>query len=110
MPAEAFSAGIPPLRKLGVLLFLLCLFALALAGGTLYLLFHDLPLIQQAISETLAQTMKELQDALYADGREGIVIVLQAMDAAGKDSTIKHVTAPPFPSPLPGRMQAPPLR
>lgn len=33
----------------------------------------------------------ELQDALYADGREGIVIVLQAMDAAGKDSTIKHV-------------------
>jgi len=49
MPAEAFSAGIPPLRKLGVLLFLLCLFALALAGGTLYLLFHDLPLIQQAI-------------------------------------------------------------
>ena len=34
---------------------------------------------------------KELQDALYADGREGIVIVLQAMDAAGKDSTIKHV-------------------
>lgn len=36
--------------------------ALALAGGTFYLLFHDLPLIQQAISETLAQTMKELQE------------------------------------------------
>lgn len=35
--------------------------------------------------------MKDLQDALYADGREGIVLVLQAMDAAGKDSTIKHV-------------------
>ena len=33
----------------------------------------------------------QLQDALYAEGREGIVIVLQAMDAAGKDSTIKHV-------------------
>ena len=62
MPAEAFSAGIPPLRKLGILLFLLCLFALALAGGTLYVLFHDLPLIQQAISEMLAQTMKDLQD------------------------------------------------
>ena len=62
MPAEPFSAGIPPLRKLGVLLFLLCLFALTLAGGTFYLLFHDLPLIQQAISETLAQTMKELQE------------------------------------------------
>ncbi|MEG0896681.1 MAG: polyphosphate kinase 2 family protein [Ruthenibacterium sp.] len=35
--------------------------------------------------------MQELQGKLYADGQEGIVIVLQAMDAAGKDSTIKHV-------------------
>ena len=35
--------------------------------------------------------MQELQDRLYADGREGVIIVLQAMDAAGKDSTIKHV-------------------
>ncbi len=34
-----------------------------------------------------------LQEKLYADGREGLVIVLQAMDAAGKDSTIKHVMA-----------------
>ena len=37
------------------------------------------------------QLMSELQEKLYADGREGIVIMLQAMDAAGKDSTIKHV-------------------
>lgn len=35
--------------------------------------------------------MGELQDRLYADGREGLVILIQAMDAAGKDSTIKHV-------------------
>ena len=35
--------------------------------------------------------MEALQDALYADGREGLVILLQALDAAGKDSTIKHV-------------------
>ena len=47
--------------------------------------------------EILAKTkenlvkMQELQDRLYADGREGLIIVLQAMDAAGKDSTIKHV-------------------
>lgn len=33
----------------------------------------------------------ELQDKLYADGKEGLVILLQAMDAAGKDSTIRHV-------------------
>lgn len=33
----------------------------------------------------------ELQEKLYADSRESVVLVLQAMDAAGKDSTIKHV-------------------
>lgn len=32
-----------------------------------------------------------LQDKLYADGREGLILVLQAIDAAGKDSTVKHV-------------------
>lgn len=32
-----------------------------------------------------------LQDKLYAQGSEGVVVLLQAMDAAGKDSTIKHV-------------------
>ena len=47
--------------------------------------------------EILAKTAKlqeeiaSLQDAFYADGREGLVIVLQAMDAAGKDSTVRHV-------------------
>lgn len=37
------------------------------------------------------QEMASLQDALYADGREGLIFVLQALDAAGKDSTVKHV-------------------
>lgn len=32
-----------------------------------------------------------LQDKLYAEGREGLLVVFQAMDAAGKDSTIKRV-------------------
>ena len=32
-----------------------------------------------------------LQDKLYAQGDEGVLIALQAMDAAGKDSTIKKV-------------------
>lgn len=62
MTEDPPPAGLPPLRKTGVLLFLLCLFALALAGGTLYLVFHDLPLIQQAIAETVAQSVKELQE------------------------------------------------
>ncbi len=35
--------------------------------------------------------MAELQNAFYADGRQGLVIVLQALDAAGKDSTVRHV-------------------
>ncbi|MCK9169514.1 MAG: polyphosphate kinase 2 family protein [Treponema sp.] len=33
----------------------------------------------------------ELQEKLYADTKESVLIVLQALDAAGKDSTIKHV-------------------
>lgn len=33
----------------------------------------------------------ELQERLYAEGKEGVILVLQAIDAAGKDSTIKHV-------------------
>lgn len=37
------------------------------------------------------ERIAKLQERLYADGREGLIIALQAMDAAGKDSTIKHV-------------------
>ena len=32
-----------------------------------------------------------LQDRLYAEARESVIVILQAMDAAGKDSTIRHV-------------------
>jgi PPK2 family polyphosphate:nucleotide phosphotransferase len=35
--------------------------------------------------------LAEYQDRLYAQGTHGLVVVLQAMDAAGKDGTIKHV-------------------
>jgi PPK2 family polyphosphate:nucleotide phosphotransferase len=35
--------------------------------------------------------LAEAQDLLYADSRYSLLIVLQAMDAAGKDGTIKHV-------------------
>jgi PPK2 family polyphosphate:nucleotide phosphotransferase len=35
--------------------------------------------------------LAEAQDLLYADNRYSVLIVLQAMDAAGKDGTIKHV-------------------
>lgn len=53
----------------------------------------DKALKEEYAEKTVANTLRmaELQERLYADGREGVVIMLQAMDAAGKDSTIKHV-------------------
>ena len=37
--------------------------------------------------------LSELQQKLYAQQRSSLLIVFQGMDAAGKDSTIKHVTS-----------------
>lgn len=37
------------------------------------------------------QLLAEYQDRLYAQNTHALLIVLQAMDAAGKDGTIKHV-------------------
>jgi len=38
------------------------------------------------------QKIIKLQDILYAEQKQSLLVVLQAMDAAGKDSTIKYVT------------------
>ncbi|NOY75946.1 MAG: polyphosphate kinase 2 family protein [Kiritimatiellaeota bacterium] len=38
--------------------------------------------------------LTELQYKLYAESKQSLLIVLQAMDAAGKDGTINHVMAP----------------
>jgi PPK2 family polyphosphate:nucleotide phosphotransferase len=37
------------------------------------------------------ETMSELQNLLYASNRYAVLLIFQAMDAAGKDSAIKHV-------------------
>jgi len=37
------------------------------------------------------ERLAELQERLYAEGRRALLVVLQAMDAAGKDGTIAHV-------------------
>jgi PPK2 family polyphosphate:nucleotide phosphotransferase len=37
------------------------------------------------------EALARLQDVLYAQNIYGVLIIFQAMDAAGKDSTIKHV-------------------
>ena len=34
---------------------------------------------------------RALQDKLYAEGKNGILIIFQAMDAAGKDGAVRHV-------------------
>lgn len=42
------------------------------------------------LEKNIAQ-IGELQDVLYAEDRRSLLIVIQAMDAAGKDSVIEHV-------------------
>ena len=37
------------------------------------------------------KALSELQEKLYAQDRWGVLLIFQAMDAAGKDSAIKHV-------------------
>ena len=37
------------------------------------------------------EAMGELQELLYAHNRYALLVIFQAMDAAGKDSAIKHV-------------------
>ena len=37
------------------------------------------------------ERMDKLQYLLYADGQQSLLVVLQALDAAGKDGTIRHV-------------------
>ena len=59
-------------------------------GDTGDLKAEDKPRAQEAL-ETGVQAMAELQDVLYAQDRWSVLLIFQAMDAAGKDGTIKHV-------------------
>jgi PPK2 family polyphosphate:nucleotide phosphotransferase len=50
--------------------------------------------VKRAAEEILAEATKKLgeaQDVLYADNRYALLVIFQAMDAAGKDGTIKNV-------------------
>jgi PPK2 family polyphosphate:nucleotide phosphotransferase len=57
----------------------------------------DIPRLYRSEEEAaamLARQVKrtsELQDVLYADDRHALLLIFQAMDAAGKDGAIKHV-------------------
>jgi PPK2 family polyphosphate:nucleotide phosphotransferase len=45
----------------------------------------------QALLTVEKEKLRNLQEKLYADGSKSLLVILQAMDAAGKDSLIEHV-------------------
>ncbi len=57
---------------------------------TLSFTSEDKPRSKEALAMGV-QTLSELQDKLYAQDRWAVLLIFQAMDAAGKDGTIKHV-------------------
>src|SRR3954447_12098769 len=50
----------------------------------------DKPRAKEALQSGVS-ALAELQDVLYAQDRWSLLLIFQAMDAAGKDGTIKHV-------------------
>jgi PPK2 family polyphosphate:nucleotide phosphotransferase len=50
----------------------------------------DIEKVKSALTDGVAR-LEQLQQGLYADGRWAVLIVLQGMDAAGKDGVVKHV-------------------
>src|SRR3954471_88129 len=59
-------------------------------GDTLDLGSEDKPRAKEAL-QTGVEALAQLQDMLYAQDRWSVLLIFQAMDAAGKDGTIKHV-------------------
>jgi PPK2 family polyphosphate:nucleotide phosphotransferase len=59
-------------------------------GETLGLGSEDKPRAREALA-TGVEALAQLQDMLYAQDRWAVLLIFQAVDAAGKDSTIKHV-------------------
>lgn len=51
---------------------------------------EDKPMVKEAL-ETGVAALAALQDILYAQDRWSLLVIFQAMDAAGKDGAIKHV-------------------
>ena len=59
-------------------------------GDTHGLKSGDKPEAKRLLDEGVL-LLSEMQDKLYAQSNWGLLLIFQAMDAAGKDSTIKHV-------------------
>jgi PPK2 family polyphosphate:nucleotide phosphotransferase len=62
----------------------------AMPGETLGLGNEDKPRAQEALTMGI-EALAELQDKLYAQDKWAVLLIFQAMDAAGKDGAIKHV-------------------
>lgn len=50
----------------------------------------DIEDVRSVLADGVAR-LEDLQQRLYADGRWALLLVFQGMDAAGKDSVVKHV-------------------
>ncbi|HEX9125071.1 MAG TPA: polyphosphate kinase 2 family protein [Methylomirabilota bacterium] len=81
-------------------------------GDTLDLGSEDKPQAKEALVMGV-EALAELQDMLYAQDSWAVLLIFQAMDAAGKDGTIKHVMSgvnpqgcevTSFKSPSPGEL------
>jgi PPK2 family polyphosphate:nucleotide phosphotransferase len=59
-------------------------------GDTAHLESDDKPAAKEALQQGI-EVLAELQDMLYAQDRWAVLLIFQAMDAAGKDGAIKHV-------------------
>jgi PPK2 family polyphosphate:nucleotide phosphotransferase len=59
-------------------------------GDTAWLKTEDKSKAKEALA-TGVEALAEYQDRLYAENRWGVLLIFQAMDAAGKDGAIKHV-------------------
>ena len=59
-------------------------------GDTADLKSEDKPRAKEALALGV-EALCELQDMLYAQDRWGVLLIFQALDAAGKDGAIKHV-------------------
>jgi PPK2 family polyphosphate:nucleotide phosphotransferase len=59
-------------------------------GDTLWLKAEDKPRAKEALAQGV-EALAHLQDKLYAQDRWAVLLIFQAMDAAGKDGAIKHV-------------------
>jgi polyphosphate kinase 2 (PPK2 family) len=59
-------------------------------GDTLKFTSEDKPRAKEALEHGIG-LLAELQDMLYAQDRWAVLLIFQAMDAAGKDGAIKHV-------------------